>query len=476
LGNGDGTFQAPVTYAFGSTQGGVNPFAIVAGDFTGDGYLDLAVAGYGYNSGNQVGEVSILLGNGDGTFQPGATYVVGSLMATAIVAGDFTGDGHLDLAVAGTDYYNFTGATPGAVYMLLGNGDGTFRPGATYAVGNNPDAIVAGDFTGDGKLDLAVPDWGIAYFVGAVWVLLGNGDGTFQPPVTYAVGGTQIGVLPSALVAGDFTGDGRLDLAIVNIGADTVSVLLGNGDGTFVDPSQLAAAPRATPVVADVNGDGIDDVLVVDGHGNILYRQGISGQPGSFEPPVTINPNNPSRDIAWLPKTDQGPVLASVDAHDDAISFYAYRDGQFVRLIGSLTTGRLPAQVIAAPLNGDGLTDLVVRNAGDGSLSVYLATFAPVSPFVGPTGALEPPSFLPAETLAVGLGVSDVQAADTRGDGALDLVVTNKLTGQVSVLPNLGDGFFMVPVPYRAGTGLSAIDPASTPEVTSQEATAGVAS
>src|SRR5262249_35709111 len=161
-----------------------------------------------------------------------------------------------------------------------------------------------------------------------------------------------------------------------------------------------------------------------------------------------VNPDFPARDIAWLPKTDQGPVLASVDAHDNAMSFYAYRDGRFVRLIGSLATGHLPAQILAAQLNGDGLYDLIVRNAGDGSLSVSLATFAPQ----GPMSPLDPPSFLPAEVIPVGLGISDVQAVDTSGDGALDLVITNKLSGQVSVLPNLGDGFFAAPVPYRAGT------------------------
>ena len=166
--------------------------------------------------------------------------------------------------------------------VLLGNGDGTFQPQVTYAVGSIPIAIVAGDFTGDGHLDLAVANSRAATTVS---VLLGNGDGTFQPQVTYAVGTD-----PDAIVAGDFNGDGRLDLAVANSSSNDVSVLLGNGDGTFVDPGQFATTPHATPLVADVNGDGTDDVLVVDGAGNILYRQGIPGQPGTFEPPVTVNP------------------------------------------------------------------------------------------------------------------------------------------------------------------------------------------
>ena len=251
-------------------------------------------------------------------------------------------------------------------------------------------------------------------------------------------------------------------------------LLLSDADGTFVSSSQLPINPHAAPLVADVNGDGTDDVLVVDGHGNILYRQGIPGQPGSFEPPVTINPNNPSRDIAWLPDTDMGPVLASVDAQDDAISFYAYRDGGFVRLEGSLITGELPAQIVAAELSGDGLTDLVVRNAGDGTLSVYLGSrFDSASVLPGST--LAPPIFTAAFILPVGLGVSDVQAVDTTGSGVLDLVVTNKLTGQVSILRNLGGDVFAPPAPYRAGTGLSAVDSGSSPAVTSLDATAGVA-
>ena len=456
LGNGDGTFQPEATYTVG-----VDPDAIVAGDFAGDGRTDLAVLNVGtYFSADTV---SVLLGNGDGTFQPQVTYAyaVGS-GAGAIVAGDFTGDGRIDLAVASQGTYpNFADT----VSVLLGNGDGTFQTPVTYTVGVDPGAIVAGNFTGDGHLDLAVANG----LDGTVSVLLGNGDGTFQPQVTYAVGSE-----PSAIVAGDFSGDGRTDLAVANGGDNTVSVLLGNGDGTFSAAGLFVTTPHATPLVADVNDDGTKDVLVIDGAGNILYRQGVPGQPGSFEPPVTVNPGTPSRDIAWVTNPGQVPVLATVDAHDNRIALYSYGDDGFVT-VGSLATGPLPAQIIAADLNDNGLTDLVVRNAGDGTLSVFYGTAFDRSTFRPDSPEYVPPEFLPPVTIPVGLGVSDVQAVDTTDSGRLDLVVTNKLTGQVGIVQNLGDRTFGPLEPYRAGTGLSAIDNSSSPEVASLEATAGVA-
>jgi len=213
LGNGDGTFQPPVSYAVGAY-----PYAIVAGDFTGDGRPDLAVVNSN-NYGNGSGSVSVLLGNGDGTFQPQITYGVGQA-PVAIVAGDFAGDGQLDLAVVN--------AGDNTVSVLVGNGDGTFQPQVTYAVGAYPNSIVAGDFTGVGRTDLAVVNQGTYLSAGTVSVLLGNGDGTFQPQVTYAVGAQ-----PDAIVAGHLAGNGRTDLAVANRADNTVSVLLGKGDGTF---------------------------------------------------------------------------------------------------------------------------------------------------------------------------------------------------------------------------------------------------
>jgi hypothetical protein len=463
LGNGDGTFQPRVTYPAGSFRA----LSLVAGDFTGSGRTDFAVGNYGFPG---PGSVSVLRGNGDGTFQPPVEiqYAVGTY-PTAIVAGDFNGDGKLDLATTTSSY------PTGTVSVLLGNGDGTFQPAVQFSLGYSPSAIVAGDFNGDGRLDLAVAGstYNPATFTstGEFSVLLGNGDGTFQPPLSYTAGHFS-----RAIVVGGFTGNnGRLDLAVADATDDSVSILLGNGDGTFSDAGKVAISAHSSPVAADVNGDGTPDVLVLDPGGDILYRQGIPGQPGSFEPPIAINPGAPSRDIAWLPSTDQGPVLASVDARDNAVTFFGWRNGAFVRL-GSVSTGRLPAQIIAADLNGDGLTDLVVRNAADGTLSVFFGGRFSRGNFIGPLNPqFVPPSFLPPLTLPVGIGVSDVQAIDTTGSGRLDLVVTNKVSGQVSILRYQGNGTFAPPQPYRAGTGLSAIDTSSgSSQVTSLEATDGV--
>src|SRR5437660_732472 len=191
---------------------GASPYSVAMGDFNGDGHLDLAVANGGSN------DVSVLLGNGDGTFTPAKNYEAGLGGGPLWVAvGDFNLDGKLDLVVANS--------SSDSVGVLLGNGDGTFRPSVTFPAGGTaPQSVAAGDFDGDGKLDLAVANAGS----NTVSVLLGDGQGRFAAPVTFAVGAQ-----PEFVIAGDFNGDRILDLAVANKGSGTVTVLLGDGRGNF---------------------------------------------------------------------------------------------------------------------------------------------------------------------------------------------------------------------------------------------------
>ena len=256
LGNGDGTFQAAGNYAAGLTS-----FGVAVGDFNGDGMFDVAVANYGDAYLNHA-SVSILLGKGDGTFQAGPDCPAGQAACSLAVA-DFNGDGIPDLAVAHS-------TTEGTVSILLGNGDGSFQEAASYTTGSLSNDVTVGDFNGDGIPDLAVANAGDH----TVSILLGNGDGTFRAAVN-----VKAGTLVATVVVGDFNGDGIADLAAVNVLSSNVSVLLGNGDGTFQVAVNYAVGPgiKSSPTlaVADCNSDGIADLVVVFGGGvRVLLGQG----------------------------------------------------------------------------------------------------------------------------------------------------------------------------------------------------------
>ena len=250
----------------------LTPGSSLAGDFTGDGRLDLVLV--------EVADgITMWVGNGDGTFQAPRELSLGNQVPYTLVAGDFNGDGRPDLAAAnyGSD----------AILVLLNKGDGTFAVPQPASAGDYPLSGVSADFNGDGRLDLAVTSFG------GISVLLGDGDGTFQPQLTYAIpGGDPGGWGDSGIVAGDFNGDGRTDLATAD-GNGFVSVLLGNGDGTFQPATEYAAGYFPGAIVAgDFNGDGRLDLAVTD-QGNIY---GTVTEPASASCWATATaPSSPRR-------------------------------------------------------------------------------------------------------------------------------------------------------------------------------------
>lgn len=288
---------------------------VLAGDFNGDGKLDLATTNFNVGNANSV---CILLGRGDGSFDTPICYT-GTEWWSAPVAADFNGDGKLDLAVP--DSFGNT------VAIFLGNGDGTLQAPHTFATSLNPVTVVAADFNGDGKLDLAVANGGNASGApGSVSILLGNGDGTFQKRVDYSAN-----TLVNGLTIGDFNGDGKLDLATVDLGLDGTSssfcIQLGHGDGSFESPACPSTGTQnwQSPIAADFNGDGRLDLA----------------------------------------------MAASDNAYNSVAIFLGNGDGTFQTGV-SYSTGVEPVNLAAADFNADGKLDLAVANASSRTLSVLL--------------------------------------------------------------------------------------------------------
>ena len=272
LGNGDGTFRLAHIYdsgGLGFANSGFGKPQMAVADVNGDGKVDVVVANCAATRrrvcGDGKGIISVLFGNGDGSFQRAVNHNPGvPFMGNTVVLADLNGDGKQDLIVITSRCLSSTDCSTGNVVVLLGNGDGTFRPNAMYAADMYfPNGVAVADINGDGKLDLVVVGSStIDYFNsdGLVGIMLGNGDGTFQPVVTYDSGGP----LADDVVVADVDGDGKLDVIVTNVVQQAVGVLLGHGDGTLDPAITYPSGGNFTYSVAvqDINGDGKPDILV----------------------------------------------------------------------------------------------------------------------------------------------------------------------------------------------------------------------
>lgn len=422
LGNGDGTFQPPATYGVGNS-----PTAVAVGDFNGDGKPDLAVTNGGTSN------VSILLNSGTGTFLPAVNYAVGSEGSdpVSVAVGDFNGDGKPDLAVANAK-------EGGSVSVLLNDGNGTFQAAVNYMVGGVPTSVAAGDFNADGNLDLVVA--GVAgpkdlFYVG---VLLGDGSGGFRAPVSIATG-----FAPYFVAVADFNGDGKLDFAVANAGDGDVSIFLGKGDGSFEPPRSYAAgivAPPATIAVGDLNGDGRPDMAVggypVSGGGLTAVTVLMATGGGAFNSARVFPAPQYPEAVAVGDFNGDGKLdlAATATRLNDSVSIFLGDGKGDLGPARRFRTGHSPSAVAAGDFNHDGKLDLAVTNSNDNNVSVLLGngdgTFQTAIDYVVESA----PAF--------------VAVADVNNDGNLDLVVANSGSNTVSVLLGNGNGTFQPAASY----------------------------
>jgi hypothetical protein len=421
LGNGDGTFKLGTPVPMDGFQG----IAAVA-DFNGDGRPDVLELGAN-------GTFLVLLGNGDGTFQPPISSV--GAISEPVAAADLNADGKADVV----------GVYNGFLYVYISNGDGTFKAGVPYSLGPAIDGltVLVGDFNGDGRPDAVV------YAGTQVVVLLGNGDGTFQSPKT-SVGPSYN---PSSytsfyMVAGDFNGDGKNDVAI-GAGCSPqacqppVYTLLGNGDGTFHVPQ--ATISNSGPFVAvDVNGDGKLDLVFAGtptvaqiylGNGDGTFSEGrsyVAAFSASTYMATTIAAADFNLDGKPDVATSGGVLLGNGDGTLNGIPFSSGFSGSPV--IGDFEKCDRPDIAMAAP-GATSTTLYITHNNGDGTFSL-IHTYS-----------------VPEATIVAG-DVSLV-TGDVNGDGNLDLVVIGENATssefEYSVLLGNGDGSFQAPTSYTPG-------------------------
>jgi hypothetical protein len=427
--NAEAMFNDPQYY-----ETGANPRAVVTGQFnSNDRFLDLAVV----NSDDST--VSILLGDGNGGFTKQPDDLVVGVDPEFLATEDFNRDRLLDLVTANDNSRD--------VSILLGTGgiDGQklFQDQMAIFVGSDPKHLTLGDFDGDGRLDLAVTN----VSEDTVSVLLQNPAPEpfgFRPRMTQ-----QLTEYPGTIVTADFNNDGLTDIAKASRVFDDVGVLLTARDGSTEFADRFSGSIRQTPIARDLTGDGLVDVVQIARNGDVLARMGRRDSQGraAFEPPLVVNVQNPARDVAAV-RTRLGVQLAMIDRQpqlNSASAVVRLFDPQGslrgeLRVDPSQLAASAPTHIAAADLTGDGMDELVLVGGSTGRLVVYRQTAGGSFEQHGQSYALLPGT---AEILLV--------EVDPRGSAGIDIVATNHESGDVSVLVNMGQGYFGPTIRYATG-------------------------
>ncbi|CAF1482117.1 unnamed protein product [Rotaria sp. Silwood1] len=425
LGQGNGNFDARKTYSTGSYS---RPGSIAIGDFNSDNRLDAVVVNFGTN------ELGIFLGDGDGSFTDQKTYSTGwNSQPKSVAVGDLNSDNQFDIVVAnvGTDNLG----------IFFGYGDGSFTDQKTYSTGlsSQPTSIVMGDLNNDTHLDIAVANSGS----NTLGIFLGHDNGSFSDQIEYPTGSSST---PNAISIGDFNGDNRLDVVVVNSGTNNLGIFLGNTDGSFSNQTEYPTGERPRPnsiTVGDLNNDTKLDLIVANYNDNnigVLLGKGD----GSFSTQTSYSTGWDSFPISValgdFNSDNRLDIVVVLYFYFSIGIFIGYYDWPFTAPVmyssGSLLT---PFALAVADFDNDNQLDLVATDYNDGSLVIY-------QNFVNGT-------FPNSKLYSTGYitGLYSIAVGDFNNDLQVDAVVVNYDSDNIIFFLGYGNGSFGSVISYTTG-------------------------
>ena len=427
IGLGDGTFGSAATFPTGSNS---NIQYMAATDLNNDNRMDIVITDLGYNT------LGVLLGNSDGTFATITSYTTGTgSLPYWVTLSDINGDNHTDMICANQG--------TGTIGIFMGNGNGTFATMITVALytGYGPEAVAVGDINNDGQLDLAV-----ACSAAYIFILLGSNNGGTFTLVSYYFTGVNFGTFSIALAY--FNNDTHLDIVAANPHAHNVSVLLGNGDGSFATQTLYSTGSTSMPlyaIVSDFNNDNISDIVVSD-YGRsavvILYGDGT----GNFPLSQTYSSGTATQPfgiaVADLDNTKQLEIIVGLIGTGAIAVLTPYYAAEFI-INTTYATGSVPQpySVAVGDFNNDKRPDIVVANSGNGSLGILFN--------------LGNDMFTAELTYLIGLNSYPqyVITNDINKDNQLDIISANTQADSISIIMGYGNGTFGEQTVVSLGSG-----------------------